>query len=159
MKSDGLTFFLVVISLIVGFWIGAKVMLDDYNEFFEYVLMGIVSLLIAFLILLGLYGLCNWLEPVQVTEHNGVVVNRMIRGETQEESTVIIDGYPYQTTSITPSACLLKVRDDLTKQIVTIEVSEETYYNKPSLKIGTKVNYNKETGTLTGDEDFELVSF
>ncbi len=157
MKSDTLTIAWFVVSLILGFFITYKIIPDMWEDsLFEKVCFILIGAMVSLLALTAIGLIVSAVEPVQVSEHSGVIVNRLIKGESKEDNVIIINGVPHTTTSTTPESWMLKVRDDETNNIVTIPIDENQFYNDTTLVVGAKINYELEFGTLTGDENFNL---
>lgn len=157
MKSDALTIAWFVVSLILGFFITYKLLTDMWEDsLFGKVCFILIGAMVSLLALIAIGLIVSAVEPVQVSEHSGVIVNRLIKGESKEDNVIIINGVPHTTTSTTPESWMLKVRDSETNNIVTIPIDENQFYNDTTLVVGAKVNYELEFGTLTGDENFNL---
>lgn len=126
------------------------------DSLFEKVCFILIGAMVSLLALTAIGLIVSAVEPVQVSDHSGVIVNRLIKGESKEDNVIIINGVPHTTTSTTPESWMLKVRDDETNNIVTIPIDENQFYNDTTLVVGAKINYELEFGTLTGDENFNL---
>lgn len=156
MSSNSLTVLCIIVSLAIGGFISYKIFDGTIDDFISIILYIGFALAIGLLCLFVIYFILGTVESETITNHKGVIVNRIIKGESQEDNVNIINGVPYTTTSTTPEAWILKVRDNETNEIMSIDITEEQFYNETRLVVGATVDYEKEYGNLTGNEDYSL---
>ena len=134
MKTKFLNFILGCVSLVIGFAITFGVTYVHFKNLEDVFLTSLVSGLMSMVIALLLYIVCSQLEKMVAAECYGTVVDR-------------INDY---------HECVLKVRDNSSQEIVTINIDEEEFYGD-KFRIGSPVGYKIEEGTLTGEIVINLV--
>lgn len=129
-------------------------MWSSANDVSDYLLVFFVTILVLFLVLLLIMGMYNLLDEVifvRREESSGVIIDKSHRPDTQKTNV----GYGVTsggnvatviTTTGSPEAWFLIIKENATRNIYKIECDIDAVYN---FEIGDEVDFRKKYGKIS----------